>query len=119
MLFLVAIFANSVLSQEKVEFAEFCAPYMTISPTISKLQRLEPDSIPHELNKLWTKIKNEGSPLIEKDPLNDDYLYMTLIYQDSTKNKDVSFEVIGIYDEYRLGDMKMHWLKNTDLYYRC
>ena len=119
MLFLVAIFSNSALSQERVEFAELYAPYMAISPTISRLQKLETDSIPHELNKLWAKIKKEGSPLIEEDPLNDDYLYMTLIYQDGTKNKDISFEVFGIYDEYRFGDMKMHRLKNSDLYYRC
>ena len=118
-LIVVLINSQTVFSQERIQFAEVRAPYMTVSPTITKLQRLDSDSFSHEVSKLWTKIKNEGSPLIEKDLLYDDYLYMTLIYQDSTKNKDIKFEVCNIYDEYRFGNMKMHRLKNTDLFYRC
>lgn len=108
-----------MLSQDKVQFAEVRAPYMTISPFISRLQKTDSIGTSYELDALWSKFKKEGSPLIEKDSLYNDYLYMTLIYQDNTENKDISFEVFGIYDEYRLGDMKMHRLKNTDLYYRC
>lgn len=48
-----------------------------------------------------------------------DYKYVTLIFQDSTKSKNISFDVYGIYDEYRFGDMKLHQLGKTDLYYRC
>ena len=118
-LFLFLFISQSVFSQDQIKFAEVCAPYMTVSPTIIKLQGLDSDSLSQEVSKLWIKIKSEGSPLIEKDSLYDDYLYMTLIYQDSTENKDIRFEVFGIYDEYRFGDMKMHRLKDTDLCYRC
>ena len=118
-LFLFLIISQSGFPQDRIRFAETRSPYKSVSPIISKLQELNSDSFPHELSKLWTKIKNEGSPLIEKDLFYDDYLYMTLIYQDSTENKNIKYEVFGIYDEPRFGDMKMHRLKDTDLYYRC
>lgn len=118
LLFLLVISQIGV-SQKQIEFKEIFPPQITISPTISKLQDLSADNLSVELDKLWGKVKNEGLPLIEKSPLYDDYLFMTLIYQDSTKNKEISFEVFGIYDEYRFGDMKMYRLKDTDLYYRC
>jgi Enterochelin esterase and related enzymes len=117
--FFFFIFSQTGFSQDHIRFAETRSPYKSVSPIISKLQESNSNSFPNELNKLWTKIKNEGSPLIEKDTLYDDYLYVTLIYQDSTENKDISFEIFGIYDEPRFGDMKLHRLKGTDLYYRC
>ena len=117
--FLFLIFSQTGFSQDQIRFAETRPPYKSVSPTISKLQKLNSDSLSRELNKLWTKIKNEGSPLIEKDSLYDDFVCMTLVYQDSTENKDISFEIFGIYDEPRFGDMKLHRLKGTDLYYRC
>ena len=118
-LFFVVMFSNILFSQDKIEFTEFKAPYMTVSPTISKLQKTNKENLTHELNKLWIRIESEGAPLIEKDSLFDDYVYMTLIYQDSTENKEISFDVFGIYDEYRFGDMKMCRLENSDIYYRC
>lgn len=120
MMLLFALLINVfVFSQNQIVFDEIRPPYKSVSPTISKLQKLNSDNFSDELNELQIKIKNEGLPLIEKDPLYDDYLHMTLIYQDSTVDKEISFEVFGVYDEYRLGDMKMHRLENTDLYYRC
>ena len=117
--FLFLIFSQTGFSQDRIRLVETRPPYKSVSPTISKLQKLNSDSLSRELNKLWVKIKNEGSPLIEKDSLYDDFVYMTLIYQDSTENKDISFEIFGIYDEPRFGDMKLHRLKGTDLFYRC
>ncbi|MDR2914586.1 MAG: esterase family protein [Tannerella sp.] len=118
-LLLALIISQTGFSQGRIEFTEIRPPYKSVSPVISELQKSDPDSLSHKLNELWIKIKNEGSPLIEKDPLYDDYVHMTLVYQDSTENKDISFDVFGIYDEYRLGDMKMYRFKNTDLFYRC
>lgn len=117
-IFLITI-STIGFSQNQINFKEIHPPNQSISPTILELQKSDPTTLPRTLNRLWTKLKNESTPLIEKDPLNDGYVYMTLIHRDSTKNKDISFEVFGIYDEYRFGDMKMHKLKDTDLYYRC
>ena len=83
--FLFLIFSQTGFSQDRIRFAETRPPYKSVSPTISKLQKLNSDSLSRELDKLWTKIKNEGSPLIEKDSLYDDFVYMTLIYQNSTE----------------------------------
>ncbi len=119
MIFIILLICQVGFSQDRIRFTEIHPPYKTISPTIAKLQKLNSDSLSHGVNQLWIKIKNEGSPLIEKDSLYDDYLYMTLIYQDSAEDKDIGFDVFGIYDEYRFGDMKMYRLKDTDLFYRC
>ena len=118
-LFLTLIAGRTVFPQERVGFTEIRTPYKSISPVISKLEKLNTDSLSLELDKLWIKVQTEGAPLIEKDPYDDDYRHMTLVYRDSTGNKDIGFEVFGIYDEYRLGDMRMHRLRNTDLFYRC
>ncbi len=119
-IFLLTLIISQIeCSHNRIRFAEIRPPYQSISPTISKLQKLNSDSLSCELNQLWTKIKNEGSPLIEKDPFNDEYLHVTLIYQDNSENMNISFEVFGIYDEYRFGDMKLHRLQGTDLWYRC
>ena len=117
--FLVIILSKTGFSQEKTKFTEIRPPYKSISPSISRMQNLNPVSLTEELNKFWDKAKKNGLPLIERDSLYEDYLYLTLIYQDTSKNKDIRFDVFGIYDEYRFGDMKMHRLKNTDLLYRC
>lgn len=118
-LFIALLINLSVFSQDRINFTEIRTPYKSVSPTISKLLKLKSDSLSFELNKLWTEIEKEGAPLIEKDPLYDDYLHMTFIYRDNTENKDIGFVISGIYEEYRFGDMKLHRLKDTDLLYRC
>lgn len=116
----ITLLLNQVgFAQDKIKFTEIRPPYKSISPAISRMQNLNSDTLTVELNKFWEKAKKNGLPLIERDSLYEDYLYITLIYQDTSKNKDISFDVYGIYDEYRFGDMKMHRLKNTDLLYRC
>jgi len=117
----IAIFALLAIScshNKSVHFKEIRPPYKSISPTISKLLKLEGASLQAEIENLWIAAKQKGLPIIEVDTIYSDYLWLTLLYQDSTENKDISFEVFGIYSEYRLGDMKMHRLKNTNLYYR-
>lgn len=118
------IFSINLYSQiekydKNVKFTEVIRPYMTISPSISKLLKLENQDLQKEIKDIWLNAKKDGLPLIEADSLDSDYKYLTLIYQDSTKNKEITFEVKGIYDEYRLGDMKLRRMQNTDLYYRC
>jgi len=59
-----------------------------------------------------------ASPLVERDSFYSDYLYITFIYRDSTRNKSISFDIFGHYDDRNLGDRKLKKLRNTDLYYR-
>ena len=118
-IFIALLLSQTGFAQDKIKFSEIRPPYKSISPAISRMQNLNSDALTDELNEFWRKAKKDGLPLIERDSLYEDYLYITLIYQDSSKNKDIRFDVFGIYDEYRFGDMKMHRLKNTDLLYRC
>jgi hypothetical protein len=118
-IFIALLLGQTGFAQDKIKFTEIRPPYKSISPAISRMQNLNSDTLTNELNKFWDKAKNDGLPLIERDSLYEDYLYITLIYQDTSKNNDIRFDVFGIYDEYRFGDMKMHRLKNTDLLYRC
>jgi enterochelin esterase-like enzyme len=104
---------------KNVKFTEVIRPYMTISPFISDLLKLDNQDFKQEIKKLWLNAKEGNLPLIESDSLDSDYKYLTLIYQENSENKEVSFEVKGIYDEYRLGDMKLRRMQNSDLYYRC
>ena len=110
---ILILFAQIANGQADIEFAEIRPPYKSISPIVEKLLK---DKI--STDDLWLKVKQSGLPIIENDPLYADYVWATLILKDTTQNKKISFEVFGIYEEYRFGDMQMHKLKNTDLYYR-
>ena len=111
-LFLLLI-SQFTIGQTKVEFKEIRPPYKSISPIVKNLlsQKISPDEI-------WNRNNQTGLPIIEADTLCSDYVWLTFIYQNSTDNKEVTFEIFGIYSEYRFGDMKMHRLENSDLYYR-
>ncbi len=106
-------------TNEAIQFKEIRRPYKTISPYISDLLKLDDNSLKTEVQKIWISAKQSGLPLIEEDTLYADYRYITIIYQNSAKHKDISFEVFGIYDDYSFGDMKLRQLGNTDLFYRC
>ncbi len=112
------LFFQTIFSQNTIRFSEAKAPYMTVSPTIAKLENMDNFSLNNEVNKLWLEAEKTGLPLIEKDSLYDDYVYVTFIYRSSTSNYEVKLFIPGIYDENRFGDLKMYRLKNTDLYYR-
>jgi len=102
-----------------IQFKEVKRPYKTISPIFSNLLKTNRIDLERETEKIWLTAKQHGLPLIEEDPLDLDYKYVTIVYRDSTNSKDITFEVYGIYDEYRFGDMKLHQLGKTDLYFRC
>jgi hypothetical protein len=110
---------SQILSENsnEIQFSQIERPYMTISPFINKLLKLDKVGLQKVLNKFWSE--NEAFPYTESDSLDNDYLYTTLIYRDSTPNKVISFEIFGTYDEYRLGNKKLYHLTNTDFYYRC
>ncbi len=118
------LFSISIYGQSKpktikneVSFSQIERPYMTISPLIKKLLKLDEKTLQKELTKFW--IDNKKFPFIESDTLDQDYVYTTLIYRDSTPDKMISFEIFGTYDENRLGNEKLYHLPNTDFYYRC
>lgn len=118
------LFCQSIYGQSKpetikneVSFSQIERPYMTISPFIKQLLKLDEKTLQIELDRFW--IKNKTFPLIESDTLDNDYIYTTFIYRNNFPNKVISFEIFGTYDEYRLGNMKLYHLPNTDLYYRC
>lgn len=110
---------QTVWPQSPIRFSEAKAPYMTVGPTIARLEQLSGTSLRQEIENLWNNAEMTGTPLIEKDPLYDDYVYVTFIYRNENPNIDVKLFIPGIYDEYRFGDSKMYRLKNTALYYRC
>ena len=115
---IIILFTGCVSKHNQQKFKICRAPYKSISPFVSNLLEIDSNQLKIEAEKIWELGKQEGFPIIEKDPSFDDYVYLTLLYQDSTDHKEISFKMFGIYDEYRFGDMKMHRLAQTDLYYR-
>ena len=114
-LILISVFS---FGQREIKFSEIRPPYKSISPVVSKLLEIDDSSLQNRVGLFWENAKLNGLPHVEKDSAYSDYVWVTFIHRDSSENKDISFEVFGIYSEYRFGDMKMHRLKNTDLYYR-
>ena len=105
-------------TQENVRFAETRPPYMSVSPTMKKLEETKKENLEEQLSAFLAQCKKDGLPLIEKNAVYADYVYVTFIYQNTEKYTDIKLFIPGIYDEYRFGDMKMYQLHNTDLYYR-
>ncbi|MEZ4386181.1 MAG: alpha/beta hydrolase-fold protein [Candidatus Krumholzibacteriia bacterium] len=90
---------------------------MTISPFIEGLLKLDEQTLQTEIARFWTE--KTTFPIVERDTLDDDYVYTTLIYRDGAPNRMISFEIFGTYDENRLGNKRLYHLPGTDLYYRC
>lgn len=107
-----------IIGQSTLSFSEIRPPYASISPTISKMEKLSSSDLKDSLNSFWERCEQEGTPLIEKDPVFNDYVYVTFIYRNTNNYTDIRFFVPGIYEEYRFGDKKMHQLKNSELFYR-
>ena len=110
---------KSEKAETNIRFTEIKRPYTTISPIIDSLLKLENEVLQTEIQNIWLNAKKTGIPLIEEDLLDSDYKYITFIYKDSTKHKEISFEVKGIYSDYCFGDMKLRNIHNTDFFYRC
>lgn len=103
---------------KQIRFTEIKRPIKTVSPFISRLLNSDKHNLEASVANFWLLSKQNNLPLIEADSLDSDYRYLTLVYQDSTKNKEISFDVFGIYEDNRLGNRKLRRLENTDLYYR-
>lgn len=116
-LFLVCLFACS--SEDKIQFDEIRKPYETITPIISELLKSDDNLTDDKVAAFWSKADSNGLPVVEIDPLNDEYNYITIAYRNSNKNLKVKFNVFGIYDDYHLGDGEMYRFRDSDLYYRC
>ncbi len=117
LVFFVSMTLN-VQAKQIERFKEIKRIYKTMSPKIVSLLKLKKNDLNIEVEKTWLSAKKNGLPLIEEDPLDSEYNYITFMFQDNLKNKDISFEVKGIYDEYRFGNKKLYQLENTDLFYR-
>lgn len=118
MLLNVSLFSQNVQKIEKNRFSEIKKPFKTISPYITSLLKLDDAALEIELKKFWLSTKDMNLPLIEKDVLDDEFKYLTLIFQNSSPNKKISFDVFGIYEDNSLGNRNLRRLRNTDLYYR-
>ena len=105
-------------SGDTIRFAEIRNVYKSVSPTMASICRLPLADRQTALFDLIRKGLYEGFPLIEADPLYEDYVFMTFVYVDSIHRYDIGFEVYGIYEEHRFGDRKLHRLDSTNVYYR-
>lgn len=100
-----------------INFAEIKKPYKTISPFISKLLNIKKSERVSFLDEFISSSKN--LPLLEEDPLDNDFIYLTFLYFNSENNIEISLDVNGIYEDNSLGNRKLRHLNGTDLYYRA
>jgi len=110
---------DSIEFEKEIRFTEIKRPYTTVSPIINSLLNTDNKTQQTEIGNLWLNIQKSGLPLIENDTLDTNYKYITFLYKADNKHTEISFEVKGIYDDYRLGDMTLRKLGNTDFHYRC
>lgn len=110
---------NNTELEKKIRFAEINRPYTTISPIIKTLLKSDNKTLKTEIENLWVNAQKSGLPFIEDDTLDTDYKYIIFLYKADNKNIEISFEVQGIYSDYRFGDMTLHKLGNTPFHYRC
>lgn len=101
---------------DNLRFTEIRPPYKSLSPIVKKWLAMDTNSLNFELDEFWETTPQ--LPLVEKDSLYDDYVFITFLYQNELPNKAISFEMFGIYEEYRFADMKLYPLLNTGTYYR-
>ena len=97
-------------------FSEIRPPYKSLSPIVKKWLAMDTNSLKTDLENFWTTAPQ--LPLVEKDSLYDDYVFITFFYRNELPNREIRFEMFGIYEEYRFADMKLYSLANTGTYYR-
>ncbi len=114
-LFLI-LFSCTTKEKKTLLFREIKSPSKSVSPMISSWDNLNSADLNKNVD-LFFKNHNKF-PFIETDSLYDDYLYITFIYRDTSKNKIVEFDIFGNYDDRNLGDRKLKRLKKTSLFYR-
>ncbi|MEA5006806.1 MAG: alpha/beta hydrolase-fold protein [Rikenellaceae bacterium] len=114
---LLLILCSCTTNEEKtLQFREIKSPSKSVSPMIARWNNLNNADLNKKVDLFFKNHKK--FPLIEKDSLYDDYLYITFIYRDTSKNITVEFDIFGNYDDRNLGDRKLKRLKNTGLFYR-
>ncbi|MCD6090592.1 MAG: esterase family protein [Bacteroidales bacterium] len=110
---------DNIELEKEIRFTEIKRPYTTISPTIHSLLKAEKETFQAKIENLWLNVQKSGLPHIENDILDPDYKYITFLYKAENNHTEISFEVKGIYSDYRLGDMALRKLGNTNFHYRC
>ena len=113
---LLILFSCSERTDENIQFREIKTPSKSVSPMIASWDSLNST----DLNRIVDSFFKDHNkfPFIEIDSLYEDYLYVTFVYRDTSKNKRVEFDIFGNYDDRNLGDRKLKRLKNTSFYYR-
>jgi enterochelin esterase family protein len=116
MLFFVLVLGLTGCSRDRIQFSEVRPPFKSVSPAITRLESLDRDSFAVETEKLLEELKTGGSPLIEKNPLDEDYLYLTFIHRESGVDKDVH-KVLDAYNSDRIpkGDERSYSYSVLDL----
>lgn len=102
----------------KISFGEVRNIYKSVSPTIQSISKMNKPAKALAIDRLIKKGKESGFPLIETDSLFPDYNFVTFIFIDTAESHQLSFDVFGIYDEYRFGDRKLHRLDSSEILYR-
>ncbi|MGD1840245.1 MAG: alpha/beta hydrolase-fold protein [Thermonemataceae bacterium] len=110
--------SNRKSDDDSLTFRQVNNIFNASSPTIAEFKKLTKADRVKAVNNLLDRHQEKGFPLIEQDSLLDGYVYVTFVHIDSTHQNDITFNVFGIYDEYRFGDKKLYRLASTDLYYR-
>ena len=114
-----SVLASCAAPKAGLRFAEIRNIYKSVSPRITSIGELTGADKHTAAFDLMKQGAAQGFPLVETDPLYDDYVFMTFVYVDTAHRYDIGFEVYGIYEEPRFGDRKLHRLDSTDVYYRC
>lgn len=112
------VYSQSLKTRNEIVFTEIKRPYKTISPYISGILKLKGKHLENEIKRFWQRAKQDRLPLIENDPLDNEYTYISFIYREKRKNKAVSLDVLGIYEDLSMGNRKLRHIENTDFYYR-
>jgi len=116
-LFLALALVSCKVHQEKpIQFREIKTPNNSISPLISNWNNLNEEGLKIKTDSFFRQ--HTDFPLVELDPLYEDYSYITFIYVESSENKRVEFDIFGNYNDRSLGDKILMRLKNTNIYYR-
>ena len=102
--------------ENKLIFGETKTPSRSISPLITSWGALSDTALNEKVSEFW-KLQN-NFPMVEIDLLDSNYLNVTFICKESSRNKEIEFDIFGNYEDINLGDKKLFKLRNTDFYYR-
>jgi enterochelin esterase-like enzyme len=116
LILLVTLSACSTVEKEPILFKEIRTPSKSLSRMITEWTRLNDINLQKQADSFL--LYHKDFPLVEIDTLYRDYLYVTFIYRDTSKNAEISFDIFGNYDDKNLGDKKLKKLRSTGLYFR-